>query len=69
MQKLMLYRPRDGKLVVIAELYQEQPKETQLRGDLHPRWSRDGKYLCIDSKCSGQRQMYLFDISEIVSEK
>jgi len=66
MQNLMLYRPKDGKLMDLGRFYQERPSEVQLRCDLHPSWSRDGRYVCIDSKHSGQRQMYLLDVSSIV---
>jgi hypothetical protein len=37
-----------------------------VRCDLHPRWSRDGRQLCIDSIHEGTRQMYLLDVSEWV---
>ncbi len=66
MQTLMLYRPADGRLETLGRFYQSQPSDIQLRCDLHPRWSRNGKYVCIDSKWSGQRQLYLLDVSGIV---
>ncbi len=66
MQTLMLYRPSDAKLVILGKFYQARTSESQLRTDLHPRWSRDGKSVCIDSKCSGQRQLYLLDVSSVV---
>lgn len=37
-----------------------------LRVDLHPRFSRDGKKVCIDSAMSGVRNMYILDVQEIV---
>jgi len=33
------------------------------RCDLHPRWSRDGKTICVDSSMKNDRQMYLIDVS------
>lgn len=66
MQTLMLYRPGDGKLVDLGRFYQERPEDNEWRCDLHPRWSRDGRYVCIDSKCSGRRQMYLLDVSSVI---
>ena len=69
MQNLMLYRPSDGKLVNLGRFYQERPSNNEWRCDLHPRWSRDGRYVCIDSKHTGQRQMYLLDVGSIVLAK
>lgn len=68
MQTLMLYRVSDGKRIDLGRFYQEQPKDIQLRCDLHPRWSRNGKLICIDSKCSSQRQLYLLDVSNILAK-
>ncbi len=38
-----------------------------VRVDLHPRFNRDGTKICIDSAMDGSRQMYVIDVSEIVS--
>ncbi|HNZ47586.1 MAG TPA: hypothetical protein PLZ53_08955 [Candidatus Hydrogenedentes bacterium] len=65
-QTLFLYRPADGKRIDLGRFYQERPAEEQLRCDLHPRWNRAGTQICIDSRCSGQRQLYLLDVSDIV---
>lgn len=66
MQTLMLFRPSDGTLATLGRFYQARPEDNEWRCDLHPRWSRNGKYVCIDSKWSGQRQLYLLDVSAIV---
>ncbi|MDR1280629.1 MAG: hypothetical protein LBK99_07375 [Opitutaceae bacterium] len=42
------------------------PMEWQIRCDLHPRWARNGRSVCIDSIHEGARQMYRIDVSEIV---
>ncbi|MBN2327608.1 MAG: hypothetical protein JXR73_10680 [Candidatus Omnitrophica bacterium] len=66
MQNLMLYRPRDGKLEMLGRFYLDKKFTGQTRCDLHGRWSRDGRHVCIDSLHTGKRQMYLLDVSEIV---
>jgi hypothetical protein len=64
MRTLMLFRPEDGKRIDLDRLY--SPKSRwwgEIRCDLHPRWSRDGTQVCVDSVHSGQRQMYIADVS------
>ncbi|UCD27799.1 MAG: hypothetical protein JSV03_11930 [Planctomycetota bacterium] len=66
-QKLMLYRPYDGKLVELGQFYLPPKQKGEWRCDLHGRWSSDGKSVCIDSMhMNYQRQMYLLDVSRVV---
>lgn len=67
MQTLMLFRPSDQKLVKLGRFYEPpDAKGQEWRCDLHPRWSRDGRYVCIDSMHENDtRQMYLIDVSGI----
>lgn len=37
------------------------------RCDLHPRWNHDGRLVCIDSVHEGSRQMYVLDVSSVVT--
>jgi len=67
MRTLMLVRAADAKRVDLARLY--SPKSRwwgEIRCDLHPRWSRDGTQVCIDSVHTGERQMYVVDVTEWV---
>ncbi len=64
--KLMLFQPAGGKLVLLARFYHPARFRGPFRCDLHPRWSRDGKKVCVDSICTGKRQVYLLDVSGVV---
>jgi hypothetical protein len=69
MQHLMLYRPSDGKMEYLGKFFRPKPETNEFRCDLHPGWSRDGRYLCIDSMhTDDQRQMYLIEVSGIVGK-
>jgi hypothetical protein len=64
---LYLYRPGDDAHFELGRFFQPQEvRGKSNRCDLHPSWSRDGKYLCIDSMMSGKRQLYQVDVTEIV---
>lgn len=67
MRTLMLVRAADGRRLDIARLY--SPKRRwwgEIRCDLHPRWSRDGRRVCVDSVHDGTRQIYLVDVADLV---
>ena len=56
-------------VLVVAPLsghYATPKLSKENRCDLHPRWSRDGRQVCIDSVHEHQRQMYVLDVSGIV---
>ena len=67
MRTLILYRVDDGKRVDIGRFFAPPSLYEEIRCDLHPRWSRDGRQICIDSAHEGSRQMYVIDVQEIVS--
>jgi len=61
---LLLYRPADGLRVDIGRFYSPPELSGPVRCDLHPRWSRDGRQVCIDSAHEGTRQMYVLDVAD-----
>jgi hypothetical protein len=65
-RQLALYHNATGERIEIGRFY-APPMEWQIRCDLHPRWSPDGRRICIDSIHEGSRQMYVLDVSSIVA--
>ncbi|MBD3183817.1 hypothetical protein GF312_16150 [Candidatus Poribacteria bacterium] len=63
---LILYRLADGKRIDIGRFYAPPKLRGEIRCDLHPRWSRDGQQVCIDSAHENHRHMYVLDVSHIV---
>jgi hypothetical protein len=67
MRTLMLVRFRDGRRTDLARLHSPKSKWWgEIRCDLHPRWSRDGRQICVDSVHDGTRQMYVMDVARWV---
>ncbi len=62
-RKLLIYNPRTDVRIDLGDFHSE-PWLAQSRCDLHPRWSRDGKWICIDSSHTGKRQIYILNREE-----
>lgn len=65
-RQLMLYDCDKHVLHELGSFYTDPALRKENRCDLHPRWSRDGRQVCIDSVHEHQRQMYVIDIGELV---
>ncbi|HBD39860.1 MAG TPA: hypothetical protein DC084_40470, partial [Cupriavidus sp.] len=63
---LFLYHVPSGVRHDIGSFYTSPTLKKENRCDLHPRWSRDGKRVCIDSIHDGNRQMYALDVAALV---
>ncbi len=68
LQHLYLYEVASGKRVPVADLLSPREYVGEWRCDLHPRFSPDGKTLCIDSTHEGLgRQLYLIHLESLLS--
>jgi len=64
--ELMLYNVGSGDVTTIGRFASESVFMGDVRCDLHPRWTSDGKTISIDAVPDGDRQIYLLDVSKIV---
>lgn len=62
MQDLYLLRLDNKQAVRIARLREPPSYRGGWRCDLHPRWSRDSKQICIDSTHDDTRQVYIVEL-------
>jgi hypothetical protein len=63
---LMLYHLASETRIDIGKFYAPPELQGPIRCDLHPRWKRDGRQVCIDSAHEGHRQIYVIDVSEVI---
>ncbi len=67
LQHVYLYDVKTGRRVPLGHFHSPPEYAGQWRCDTHPRFSRDGQSVVIDSTHTGQgRQMFLIDIRRIV---
>jgi hypothetical protein len=66
LQHPYLYSIASNRKMPLGHFHSPSPYNDEFRCDTHPRNSRDGKSVCIDSPHNGGRQMYLIDISGLV---
>lgn len=65
-QNPYLYEVATGKRTSLGLFHSPKEYAGEWRCDNHPRFSPDGKKVCIDSPHNSGRQMYLIDISSLV---
>jgi len=67
-QHLYLYHTADNRVVTLGRFHSPPKYRGECRCDLHPRSSRDGRAITIDSPHTGKgRQIHLIDISRTVT--
>jgi Tol biopolymer transport system component len=65
---LFLYDMQTGQRHALGSFYADPGLSKENRCDLHPRWSRDGTQICIDSVHEGERQMYVLGVAPLVRQ-
>lgn len=58
--KVLKDTEEDG--AVLARVFAPFKYDNDTRVDLHPRWSRDGKYICFDGCFEKKRALYLVEV-------
>ena len=60
--ELMLYDITENRKILLGKFQHEEQFTGDVRCDLHPRWSTDGKTITFDSVHENTRQIYCIDL-------
>lgn len=69
-RRLLVHRLDDGKQIDLGFFYSPNKwfnSNTDLRTDLHPRWSPDGQTITFDSIHEGYRGVYLINVEDAIA--
>ena len=65
MSEIMLYEMETGEKTVLGNFHSEPQYTKDIRCDLHPRWSPDGKTITFDTVHGDTRQIWLADVEDM----
>ena len=60
-----IYVMDGNRIINIARVFSPFKYVGDVRCDLHPRWSKDGKQLCFDGSFDGKRGIYVVDTNKL----
>ncbi len=60
---------KEDFVLPIVRVFAPFKYDNDTRCDLHPRWSRDGKWICFDSTHEGHRGLYAVSVPQFVESK
>jgi len=67
-QPLFVWDRRSDRGFEVGRFATPRALDGEIRVDLHPRWSRDGSAICIDSAMSGSRAIYTIDAADLTAD-
>ena len=69
-QRLALVTVETGEVTELGRFLHRTPGATgDVRCDLHPRWSADGRLLTVDTLHEGERKIYMLDMDAVTFER
>ncbi|MGI6539149.1 MAG: TolB family protein [Caldicoprobacterales bacterium] len=63
-----VYIIKNTEIKCVARVFSPFKYSGDVRVDLHPRWSRDGKRICIESCFEGKRGLYVINLNDEVEK-
>ncbi len=63
---LYLYDLINEKKYIVGEFYQPFKYKGEIRIDLHPKWSKNGHFISIDSGHNGRRCLYVINVFKCI---
>lgn len=64
MQNIKIFNDTDDNIEIIAQVFSPFKYDNDTRCDLHPRWSRDNKFICFDGCFEGKRALYVLEVNK-----
>ncbi|MCP4640361.1 MAG: hypothetical protein GY851_08015 [bacterium] len=62
MQRFYMLDMKTEEVALLGKFHEPPQYKGDWRCDLHPRWSRDSRQVCIDSTHDGTRQVYVIEL-------